>query len=51
MADADAAAAQASGYIPLSTPLRWSLVNPSLNGWRENGFAVHPLAELRSPRN
>jgi oligopeptide transport system substrate-binding protein len=51
IADADAAAAQASGYIPLSTPLRWSLVDNSLNGWRENGFAVHPLAELRTRRN
>lgn len=51
IADADAAAAQASGYIPLSTPLRWSLVSDSLNGWRENGFAVHPLAELRTSRN
>jgi oligopeptide transport system substrate-binding protein len=51
IADADAAAAQASGYIPLSTPLRWSLVSNSLNGWRENGFAVHPLAELRTSRN
>ena len=51
IADADAAASQASGYIPLSTPLRWSLVSSSLNGWRENGFAVHPLAELRTSRN
>jgi peptide/nickel transport system substrate-binding protein len=51
IADADAAASQASGYIPLSTPLRWSLVSNSLNGWRENGFAVHPFAELRTARN
>lgn len=51
IADADSAAAQASGYIPLSTPLRWSLVSPSLNGWRENAFAVHPLGELRTSRN
>ena len=51
IADADAAASQASGYIPLSTPLRWSLVDESLNGWRENAFAVHPLGELRTPRN
>ncbi|WP_415643843.1 ABC transporter substrate-binding protein [Sphingomonas antarctica] len=51
IADADAAAAQASGYIPLSTPLRWSMVDESLNGWRENAFAVHPLGELRVPRN
>ncbi len=51
IADADAAAAQASGYIPLSTPLRWSLVSESLGGWRENSFAVHPLGELRTARN
>jgi peptide/nickel transport system substrate-binding protein len=51
IAEADAAAAEASGYIPLSTPLRWSLVDQTLTGWRENAFAVHPLAELRTRRN
>jgi oligopeptide transport system substrate-binding protein len=46
---ADAAAARWSAYIPLATPLRWSLVDPALTGFRENSFAVHPLSSLRGP--
>ncbi|WP_293883477.1 ABC transporter substrate-binding protein [Sphingomonas sp.] len=51
IATADAAAAAAAAYIPLATPVRWSLVDPALTGFHENSFAVHPLAELRLPRN
>lgn len=47
IARADAAYAQASGYIPIAKPLRWSLVSPVLTRYRENGFGAHPFAELR----
>jgi oligopeptide transport system substrate-binding protein len=51
IATADAAAADSAAYIPLARPVRWSLVDPALTGFHENGFAVHPLAELRLQRN
>jgi len=51
IAKADAAAATANGYIPLARPVRWSLVAPSLTGFHENSFAVHPLSELMPGRN
>jgi oligopeptide transport system substrate-binding protein len=51
IATADAAAADHAAYIPLAHPVRWSLVDPGLSGFHENSFAVHPLAELRLPRN
>jgi peptide/nickel transport system substrate-binding protein len=51
IATADAAAADNTAYIPLASPVRWSLVDPELSGFHENSFAVHPLAELRLPRN
>ncbi|MFM9977981.1 MAG: ABC transporter substrate-binding protein [Sphingomonadaceae bacterium] len=47
IARADAAYAETQGFIPLAKPLRWSLVAPRLNGFRENAFAVHPLQRLR----
>ncbi len=49
IARADAAYAQASGYIPIAKPLRWSLVSPVLTRYRDNGFGAHPFAELRVP--
>ncbi len=51
IAKADAAAARWSAFIPLASPLRWSLVAPDLIGFRENGFAVHPFASLQSAGN
>ena len=51
IATADAAAADNAAYIPLARPVRWSLVDPALTGFHNNGFAVHPLAELRLQRN
>ena len=47
IARADAAYAETAGYIPLGKPMRWSLVNPVLTLYRDNGFAVHPFAQLR----
>ncbi|MBA3896689.1 MAG: ABC transporter substrate-binding protein, partial [Sphingomonadaceae bacterium] len=43
---ADAAQAKAPAFIPLARPVRWSLVDPALEGFHENAFATHPLAEL-----
>jgi oligopeptide transport system substrate-binding protein len=51
IATADAAAADDAAFIPLAHPVRWSLVDPGLSGFHENSFAIHPLAELRLPRN
>jgi oligopeptide transport system substrate-binding protein len=49
LATADAAYADAHGYIPLARPLRWSLISRQLTGFRDSVFAVHPLSTLRSP--
>jgi peptide/nickel transport system substrate-binding protein len=43
LATADRAVAAAGLYIPLTRPLRWSLVSPRLTGFRENAKAWHPL--------
>ncbi len=48
IARADAAYATNAGYIPLGKPLRWSLVSPVLTRYRDNGFGVHPFADLRA---
>ncbi|UAK23322.1 ABC transporter substrate-binding protein [Sphingomonas nostoxanthinifaciens] len=34
-------------YIPIATPVRWSLVDRSLDGFAENALAAHPLDQLR----
>lgn len=46
LSEADVALAQAATFIPLAMPLRWSLVAPRLNGFRENARAIHPLNHL-----
>lgn len=46
LADADVAYAVNAPFIPLATPLRWSLVRPSLRGFRVNNRAAHPLHHL-----
>lgn len=35
-------------FIPISAPVRWSLVAPGLDLFTENGLAAHPLDQLRS---
>lgn len=35
-------------YIPIASPVRWSLVAPSLTLFEENGLAAHPLDRLRA---
>jgi peptide/nickel transport system substrate-binding protein len=47
LADADSVATSRGSFIPLGVPIRWSLVDPALTGWKENIFAIHPLTELR----
>ena len=48
LGEADAVLARRGTFIALGVPVRWSLVDPALTGWRENTFAIHPLAELRT---
>lgn len=43
LAIADRTIANSGLYIPLTKPLRWSLVSPRLTGFRENAKAWHPL--------
>ena len=37
-------------FIPVASPVRWSLVAPGLDLFTENGLAAHPLDQLRSGR-
>ncbi|MEP6785457.1 MAG: ABC transporter substrate-binding protein [Sphingomonadales bacterium] len=50
IATADAALASRASFIALGVPLRWSLVDPQLSGWKENVMGIHPLSELRPAR-
>ena len=51
IADADKVITERASFITLGNPLRWSLVDPSLPGWKENVLGAHPLSELRPPRS
>lgn len=46
LAEADRALADLAPYIPIGTPVRWSLVSRRLTGFRANAFARHPPSEL-----
>jgi peptide/nickel transport system substrate-binding protein len=48
---ADAIFAEATPFLPIAAPIRWSLVSPRLTGFRANAFGRHPAGELiaRSP--
>lgn len=46
LATADGILAGLTPFIPLTTPVRWSLVSPRLTGFRTNQFGRHPLGEL-----
>lgn len=48
LGEADSAFALNTPFIPIASPLRWSLVSNELAGWRENAFAAHPLDKLRA---
>ena len=47
--DAGARIDAAALFIPLTAPIRWSLVGPSITGFAENTFARHPLTGLKAP--
>ena len=51
IAEADAALAADTSFIPLARPLRWSLVAPRLRAWQPNARAWHPLNRLRAIPN
>ncbi|HEV2867280.1 MAG TPA: ABC transporter substrate-binding protein, partial [Allosphingosinicella sp.] len=46
LAEADRLMTALVPYIPLCSPIRWSLVSPRLTGFRPNMFARHPAATL-----
>ena len=48
IAEADAAVAADTPFIPLARPLRWSLVASRLRAWQPNARAWHPLNRLRA---
>ena len=48
MAEAEAALAADSAYIPIAQPLRWAIVTSRITGWQGNARAWHPLRHLRN---
>lgn len=51
-AEAERALSNAAVFVPLTAPLRWSLVAPRVTGWAPNPQAVHGLPELlNDPRD
>ncbi|HEX6374121.1 MAG TPA: ABC transporter substrate-binding protein [Allosphingosinicella sp.] len=46
LANADRILAGLGPFIPLTAPVRWSLVAPRLTGFRPNAFGRHPVGEL-----
>ncbi|MGZ8332958.1 MAG: ABC transporter substrate-binding protein [Allosphingosinicella sp.] len=46
LANADRILAGLGPFIPLTTPVRWSLVSPRLTDFRPNAFGRHPIGEL-----
>ncbi len=50
LAQAEATMLQANLYIPLGTPVRWSLVGAKINTFSVNRWAVHPLPTLAISR-
>ena len=46
LGNADRQLTDAAFFLPLGSPVRWSLVSQRLNGFRPNAFARHPLSEL-----
>ncbi len=51
IAEADAAMTADIAFIPIATPLRWSLVSLRLKQWQGNPRGWHPLNRLRSDTN
>lgn len=51
LAQADAALTGIAAFIPLGSPLRWSLLSERMNGFRANPFARHTPTELLERRD
>lgn len=51
LAQADTALAADIAFIPITRPLRWSLVSTRLKAWTGNPRAWHPLNHLRNDTN
>ena len=51
IAEADSALAADVAFIPIATPLRWSLVSLRLRQWQGNVRGWHPLNHLRNDTN
>ena len=51
IAKADGLLASDVAFIPIATPLRWSLVSLRLKQWQGNPRAWHPLNHLRADTN
>lgn len=51
LAQADRALTAAAVYVPIGTPVRWSLRSQRLNGVRANRFSRHNPTELIADRN
>lgn len=51
LADAEAILLRRNGYIPLGTPVRWSLVRGGVDGFEANGTGFHPLFPLAERPN
>ena len=43
---ADRILTEATPFVPIGSPVRWSLVSPRLTGFRPNRFARHPAGTL-----
>ena len=49
MEEAETVLIRFSPFIPLATPLRWSVASPRLTGLRPNSRGQHPLNRLLAP--
>ena len=49
LTQADALIAQTTPFIALGPPIRWSLVAPDLDLYRDSPRGLHPLNELHGP--
>jgi peptide/nickel transport system substrate-binding protein len=50
LAEADRLLTEAALFVPISAPVRWSLVSPRLTGFRRNPFGRHSPVELIADR-
>jgi peptide/nickel transport system substrate-binding protein len=50
LAEADRLLAEVTPFIPLTAPVRWSLVSPRLTGYQANPFARHFVGSLVAAR-